>query len=83
MQVNEHIKESIGTFLGLPETGPELDILRTSILVNFSVGQKQKEPEINDFRLFLLMLLSISAPQVGLEPTTYGLTVRRSNQLSY
>jgi hypothetical protein len=24
-----------------------------------------------------------SAPQVGLEPTTYGLTVRRSNQLSY
>lgn len=25
----------------------------------------------------------ISAPQVGLEPTTYGLTVRRSNQLSY
>ena len=23
------------------------------------------------------------APQVGLEPTTYGLTVRRSNQLSY
>ena len=25
----------------------------------------------------------LSAPQVGLEPTTYGLTVRRSNQLSY
>ena len=25
----------------------------------------------------------ILAPQVGLEPTTYGLTVRRSNQLSY
>ena len=24
-----------------------------------------------------------AAPQVGLEPTTYGLTVRRSNQLSY
>ena len=24
-----------------------------------------------------------NAPQVGLEPTTYGLTVRRSNQLSY
>ena len=28
-------------------------------------------------------LLSCLAPQVGLEPTTYGLTVRRSNQLSY
>ena len=28
-------------------------------------------------------LLSCMAPQVGLEPTTYGLTVRRSNQLSY
>ena len=28
-------------------------------------------------------LLSCVAPQVGLEPTTYGLTVRRSNQLSY
>ena len=27
--------------------------------------------------------LSYEAPQVGLEPTTYGLTVRRSNQLSY
>ena len=27
--------------------------------------------------------LSCLAPQVGLEPTTYGLTVRRSNQLSY
>jgi hypothetical protein len=26
---------------------------------------------------------AFSAPQVGLEPTTYGLTVRRSNQLSY
>jgi hypothetical protein len=25
----------------------------------------------------------VFAPQVGLEPTTYGLTVRRSNQLSY
>ncbi len=23
------------------------------------------------------------APQEGLEPSTYGLTVRRSNQLSY
>ena len=28
-------------------------------------------------------LLSCVAPQVGLEPTTYGLTVRRSNRLSY
>ena len=27
--------------------------------------------------------LFVLAPQVGLEPTTYGLTVRRSNQLSY
>ncbi len=27
--------------------------------------------------------MSVVAPQVGLEPTTYGLTVRRSNQLSY
>ena len=25
----------------------------------------------------------LGALQVGLEPTTYGLTVRRSNQLSY
>lgn len=31
------------------------------------------------------MISSVSklALQVGLEPTTYGLTVRRSNQLSY
>jgi hypothetical protein len=27
--------------------------------------------------------MGFEAPQVGLEPTTYGLTVRRSNQLSY
>ena len=27
--------------------------------------------------------MGVVAPQVGLEPTTYGLTVRRSNQLSY
>ena len=38
-------------------------------------SDKKKEVE-ND-------LLSCLAPQVGLEPTTYGLTVRRSNQLSY
>ena len=25
----------------------------------------------------------VGLDQVGLEPTTYGLTVRRSNQLSY
>ncbi len=28
-------------------------------------------------------LSGFSAPQEGLEPSTYGLTVRRSNQLSY
>ncbi len=39
--------------------------------VSFS---KQKRPDV---------CLTFSAPQVGLEPTTYGLTVRRSNQLSY
>ncbi len=32
---------------------------------------------------FLKFLSFVPAPQVGLEPTTYGLTVRRSNQLSY
>ena len=37
--------------------------------------KNKKEVEID--------LLSCMAPQVGLEPTTYGLTVRRSNQLSY
>lgn len=30
-----------------------------------------------------ILYLAALAPQVGLEPTTYGLTVRRSNQLSY
>ncbi len=35
---------------------------------------KKKRSEVTSFFL---------SPQVGLEPTTYGLTVRRSNQLSY
>lgn len=35
----------------------------------------KKNPTLKKCRIF--------APQVGLEPTTYGLTVRRSNQLSY
>ena len=39
-------------------------------------GSETKKEVKND-------LLSCVAPQVGLEPTTYGLTVRRSNQLSY
>ena len=39
-------------------------------------GTKNKKEVEND-------LQSCLAPQVGLEPTTYGLTVRRSNQLSY
>ena len=39
-------------------------------------GDKNKKEVEND-------LFSCLAPQVGLEPTTYGLTVRRSNQLSY
>ena len=50
-----------------------------NVLINASKvlksSDKKKEVE-ND-------LLSCLALQVGLEPTTYGLTVRRSNQLSY
>ncbi len=51
------------------------DIYYRLISVNFGSQGTKKEVE-ND-------LLSCVAPQVGLEPTTYGLTVRRSNQLSY
>ena len=50
-----------------------------NVLINASKvcrGGKNKKEVEND-------LLSCLAPQVGLEPTTYGLTVRRSNQLSY
>ena len=49
------------------------------VLLNVSKvcrGTKKRQEVEND-------LLSCMAPQVGLEPTTYGLTVRRSNQLSY
>jgi hypothetical protein len=45
------------------------------ISIILKVSDTKKEVEID--------LLSCVAPQVGLEPTTYGLTVRRSNQLSY
>lgn len=38
-------------------------------------------PKYNEKRPDLLP--AFFALQVGLEPTTYGLTVRRSNQLSY
>ncbi len=34
-------------------------------------------------KFHITLFLLYFAPQVGLEPTTYGLTVRRSNQLSY
>jgi hypothetical protein len=47
----------------------------TNAVKVFESGETKKEVE-ND-------LFSCMAPQVGLEPTTYGLTVRRSNQLSY
>lgn len=49
------------------------------VLLNTSevcIGTKKRQEVEND-------LLSCLALQVGLEPTTYGLTVRRSNQLSY
>jgi hypothetical protein len=49
------------------------------VLVNtckvFKGRETKKEADLD--------LLFDDAPQVGLEPTTYGLTVRRSNQLSY
>jgi hypothetical protein len=45
--------------------------------MNLSKKADWKQKKLINFdQLFL-------APQVGLEPTTYGLTVRRSNQLSY
>ena len=50
-----------------------------NVLINASKvcrGDKNKKEVETD-------LLSCLALQVGLEPTTYGLTVRRSNQLSY
>ena len=50
-----------------------------NVLINASKvlkNQDKKKEVEND-------LLSCLALQVGLEPTTYGLTVRRSNQLSY
>lgn len=54
-------------------TIPVQVLLNTSKVFKKSGTKKEVE---ND-------LLSCLAPQVGLEPTTYGLTVRRSDQLSY
>lgn len=54
-------------------TQPIQVLLNTSKVFRKSGTKKEVE---ND-------LLSCVALQVGLEPTTYGLTVRRSNRLSY
>ena len=54
-------------------TTPVRVLLKSTKLLEETVNKKEVE---ND-------LFCILAPQVGLEPTTYGLTVRRSNQLSY
>jgi hypothetical protein len=54
---------------------------------NLSCGkrffQKQKKQLDNYISTAFVFIVNDLAPQVGLEPTTYGLTVRRSNQLSY
>jgi hypothetical protein len=50
------------------------------VFVSYLLVAIQKSPANY---LFTKLYPLIFAPQVGLEPTTYGLTVRRSNQLSY
>ena len=47
----------------------------TNVVKVFENGETKKGQNLSISAFF--------APQVGLEPTTYGLTVRRSNQLSY
>ena len=73
------LKTSSPQKYGLIRVAPFSFTTPIRVLVNackvFKNGKIKKEVE-ND-------LLSCVAPQVGLEPTTYGLTVRRSNQLSY
>jgi hypothetical protein len=64
------IKGRVATF---SYTTPVRVLLKSTKLLEETVNKKEVE---ND-------LFCILAPQVGLEPTTYGLTVRRSNQLSY
>ena len=56
-----------------------------------SLSQKDQRKVVEFERLFrnkkspqpTERLRAFGAPQQGLEPWTYGLTVRRSNQLSY
>ena len=52
-------------------------------LVNIVCRYKTFNLAFNEKTCQFICMTGFFAPQVGLEPTTYGLTVRRSNQLSY
>jgi site-specific DNA recombinase len=63
--------------------GKKYRTARENLFVSLIASGSRTKKSRSKNKVSLSGIKDFLAPQVGLEPTTYGLTVRRSNQLSY